>query len=136
MAISAIATWCGVRLQRVLDVLKVDVEAAEWPFLRNLVDVEPTQSDYIRQLIMEIHTPHVRPRQLNKTDLIEMIYYAERLSRLGFSVVRNRQVNWCCGTFSGLMPTSVPEKCCYEVVLVNTWFTNSSQISNGSNELV
>jgi len=103
-------------------VLKVDVEAAEWPFLRNLVDVEPTQSNYIRQLIIEIHSPHVRPRQLNKTDLTEMIYYVERLSRLGFNVERNRQVNWCCGRFSGLMPDPVPEKCCYETFYVNTRF--------------
>ena len=102
-----------------LDVLKVDVEAAEWPFLRNLVDEEPTLSDYIRQLLLEIHTPFFASRQLNKTDLIEMIYYVRRLSNLGFAVVRNRQANWCCEVFSGLMPKSVPEKCCYETFYVN-----------------
>ena len=111
-------------IQRVLDVLKVDVEAAEWPFLRNLVDVEPSQSNYIRQLLLETHTPYVNPRQLNKTDLVEMIYYTTRLSQLGFTVVRNRQVNWCCGVFSGLMPYSVHEKCCYETFYVNTRFLN------------
>ena len=106
--------------------LKVDVEAAEWPFLRNLVDVEPTQSEYIRQLIMEIHMPYVKPRQLNKNDLAEMIYYVTRLSQLGFSVVHNTHDTWCCGVFSPLMPKSVPEKCCYETVYVNTRFLTST----------
>ena len=104
-----------------LDVVKIDVEAAEWPFLRNLVDVEPTQSDYIRQLLLEIHTPNVKPRQLNRNDLVEMIYYAVRLSELGFTVVRSKQVNNCCrGGFSPVMPKSVQEKCCYETFYVNT----------------
>jgi len=113
----------------VLDVLKVDVEAAEWPFLRNLVDLEPTQSNYIRQLIVEAHTPYVKPRQLNKTDLAEMIYYAARLSRLGFTVVRHRQVNWCCGRFSPIMPSSLSEKCCYETFYVNTRFSQMTWLS-------
>ena len=116
-------------LQRVLDVLKLDVEGAEWPFLRNLVDVEPTQSDYIRQLVVEMHTPYVRPRPLDKTDLAEMIFYVTRLSRLGFTLVRNRQANWCCGTFSELMPRSVPQKCCYETFYVNTRFLNETRTS-------
>ena len=116
------SVMCGMEcaLQRVLDVLKIDAEAAEWPFLRNLVDVEPTQSNYIRQLLLEIHTPHVKPRQLDKTDLHEMIHYAARMSELGFAVVRNRQVNVCCGAFSPMMPASLPEKCCYETFYVNT----------------
>jgi len=105
-------------------VLKVDVEAAEWPFLRNLIDVEPNLFQYIRQLILEAHTPHVWPRQLNKTDLLEMIYYAKRLTQLGFTLVRNREVNYCCGRFSPLMPKPVPEKCCYEIFYVNTRFLN------------
>jgi len=108
--------------QRVLDVLKVDVEAAEWPFLRNLVDDEPNQSAYVRQLLLETHTPHFNPRELDKIDLVEMIYYAKRLSQLGFSVVQTRQVNWCCSVFAPLMPNSVPEKCCYETFYVNTRF--------------
>jgi len=107
-------------LQRVLDILKVDVEAAEWPFFRNLVEVEPDQSDFIRQLLVEIHTPHVNPRRLNKLDIMEMIYYVNKLNQLGFSVVRNRQVNWCCGVFAPVMPDSLPEKCCYETFYVNT----------------
>ena len=107
-----------------LDVVKIDVEAAEWPFLRNLVDVEPTQSDYIRQLLLEIHTPYVKPRQLNRSDLVEMIYYIVRLSDLGFTVVGNRQANYCCGGFSPIMPASVSERCCYETFYVNTRLIN------------
>ena len=100
--------------------LKLDVEAAEWPFLRNVVDVEPIHSDYIRQLLLEIHSPHSSPRRLSKTDLAEMIYYVERLSQLGFVVVGGRQSNWCCARFSPIMPVSLPEKCCYETFYVNS----------------
>ena len=107
-----------------LDVVKIDVEAAEWPFLRNLVDVEPTQSDYIRQLLLEIHTPYVKPRQLNRNDLVEMIHYIVRLSDLGFTVVGNRQANYCCDVFSPIMPASVSERCCYETFYVNTRLIN------------
>jgi len=110
----------GMLWQQVVDVVKIDVEAAEWPFLRNLVDVEPTQSDYIRQLLLEIHTPYVKPRQLNRSDLVEMIYYIVRLSELGFTVVRNRQENNCCRRFSPIMPKSVREKCCYKTFYINT----------------
>jgi len=63
-------------LQRLLDVHNVDVETAEWPLRRNLEDVEPTQTDYIRQLLLEIQKSQVNPHQITKTDLIEMIYYA------------------------------------------------------------
>ena len=99
--------------------LKLDVEGAEWPFLRDLVDVDPIQSDYIRQLLLETHTPYVNPRQLDSASLAEMIHYHTRLSRLGFGVVGSRQVNWCCGRFSPIMPATVSEKCCYESFHVN-----------------
>ena len=109
-----------------LDVLKIDVEATEWPFLRNLVEVEPEQSDHIRQLLLEIHTPFERPRRLDGIHLVEMIHYVRGLARLGFALVRNRRANWCCGAFSGLMPKSVPEKCCHETFYVNTRFLNET----------
>jgi len=105
-------------------VLKVDAESAEWPFLRSLVDVEPAQSDYIKQLLIELHTPRLRfaPQKLNKSDLLEIIHYMTRLSERGFTVYRNRQINNCCGVFSPFMPDSVTEKCCYETFYVNMRF--------------
>jgi len=106
----------------VLDVLKIDVEAAEWPFFRNLVDVDPGLSNYIKQMALEIHTPYEKPRQVDSASLIEMIYYARRLPQLNLTLVRNRQDEWCCGVFSGLMPKSVAEKCCHEIVYVNRRF--------------
>ena len=121
----AVLCLCCV-LQRVIDVLKIDVEAGEWPFLRNLVDVEPNLSDYIRQMVIEIHTPYAKPRQLKKTDVVEMIYYATRLSDIGFTIAQNRHLWWCCGVFSGMMPKSVREKCCYENVYVNTRFLDKT----------
>jgi len=41
----------------VIDVLKVDAEAAEWPFLRNVVDEDTDQLDSVRQLLVELHSP-------------------------------------------------------------------------------
>ena len=105
-----------------LDVLKIDVEAAEWPFFRNLVDEEPNLCNYIKQLVLEIHTPRRKPRKVNNADLTEMIYYADRLSKLGFSVVRNKRRWSCCGHYSAMMPKSVREKCCYETYYLNTRF--------------
>ena len=105
--------------------LKVDVEAAEWPFLRSIVDIESAQSDYITQLLMELHTPRFAPQPLSKTDLLEIIHYMTRLSERGFTVFHNRQKNFCCAKFSALMPDTVTEKCCYETFYVNMRFLQS-----------
>ena len=108
-----------------MDVLKVDVEAAEWPFLRSIVDVESAQSVYIKQLLMELHTPRFAPLPVNKADLLEIIHYVTRLPERGFTVFRNRQKNFCCAMFSVLMPDTVTEKCCYETFYVNMRFMQS-----------
>jgi len=110
----------------VLDVLKVDVDTAEWPFFRNLVETEPNQCNYIMQMILEIHTPWRKPRKLNNADLTEMIYYHDRLSQLGFNVVRCKHIWQCCTRLSGLMPKAVKEKCCYETYYLNRRFMKSS----------
>jgi hypothetical protein len=119
--LSTIRTRLGHE-KRVIDILKVDVEGAEWPFLRNVVDQETDQLDTIRQLLLETHTPRVKPHRVSHDDMVEIVYYANRLVQLGFSVVRNRQLNWCCGNFSPLMPPGVPEKCCHETFYVNKRF--------------
>lgn len=112
--------------QRLIDLLKVDVESAEWPFLRDVAVNDPSQLSDVRQLLLELHTPRFRPTPLTKSDLVEIIYYVERLlspsDGAGFIVHRNRQANGCCGRFSDLMPRGVPEKCCHEVFLLNSRF--------------
>jgi len=115
--------------QRVIDVLKVDVESAEWPFLRNVVDNESDQLDDVRQLLLEMHSPRFRPHQLSKQDVIEMAHYAKKLLTRGFAVFRQRQHNGCCGPFSAMMPPGVPERCCQESFYVNhQYFTDRERL--------
>lgn len=112
-------------MQRPIDILKVDVEAAEWPFLRDVTIKDPDQLSDVRQLFLELHTPRFKPTPMNDTDVVEIVDYINRLLTIGggrFVIHRNRQVNNCCGTFSPLMPPYVEEKCCHELFLLNTRF--------------
>jgi len=118
MVVSHLRCCRCVYCQRVIDVLKVDVEAAEWPFLRNVIDEDRHQLDTVRQLLMEIHSPRLRPRRLSREDTVEMVYYAASLKSRGFTVFRQRQHNGCCGRFSRMMPPGVAEHCCQETFYV------------------
>lgn len=102
-----------------MDVLKIDVEGAEWPALRNLVfqDIEDLKT--IKQLILELHSPLLKGNTLKKRDFIEIIYYFKELRNLGFMLFKSFQVNSCCGRFSPFMPRIVREQCCYEVSFIN-----------------
>jgi len=116
-------TWCVCLVwQRVIDVLKVDAESAEWPFLRNVLNEDSDQLDTIRQLLLEIHTPRFKPQQMTKQDAIEMVFYAKKLKAYGFSVFCRRERNFCCKRFSPMMPQGVTEKCCQEIFYVNRRF--------------
>ena len=110
--------------------LKVDVEGAEWPFLRDVTLDNPTQMSDVGQLLIELHTPKYGKTALTKCDLHEIIFYVERLldsskEGSGFTVFLNRQRNNCCGRFAPLMPPGVAEKCCHEVYLLNTRFSRT-----------
>jgi len=104
-------------------VLKIDVEAAEWPFLRNVVDEDSDQLNYVRQLLLELHSPRFKPRKLCKQDSVEMAYYATKLKNRSFAVYRRRQHNGCCGRFSPMMPHGAKENCCQESFYVNRRFS-------------
>jgi len=108
--------------QRVIDVLKVDAESAEWPFLRNILNEDSDQLDTIRQLLLELHTPRFKPHQMTKVDEIEMMFYAKKLKTVGFAVFCHREKNVCCRRFSPMMPPGVTEKCCQESFYVNQRF--------------
>jgi len=105
--------------QRPIDILKIDVESAEWPFLRDVTVRDPNQLSDVRQLLLEIHTPRFNPTRLSAPDLLEMIHYVQQLLKR-FVLYGNRQANGCCGRFSPLMPPGVHEKCCHELFLLNT----------------
>jgi Methyltransferase FkbM domain len=123
--------------QRIIDVLKIDVEGGEWPFLRDLAIDNPNQLSSIRQIIVEVHSPKVRPQVLNAADFIEMNYYFDQLlspldsqSNSGFAVFGNRHYLSCCGVFAGMMPSNIRETCCHEVSLLNVRFLNRSLANN------
>lgn len=106
---------------RIIDVLKVDVEGAEWPFLRDMTFGDLQGLSKVKQLLVELHTPRFRPEAVTAVDFGEINVYAGRLrDLLGFRLFKNVQRNYCCGRFSDLMPEGVIEKCCHEVFYFNS----------------
>ena len=108
-----------------IDILKIDAEGAEWPFLHDVMT-----SGYIRnvrQLILEIHTPRwaAKGEQMSKTDYAEIYDLISSLRELGFRNYRARFENNCCGYYAVLMPQKLlPDAyklplCCYELFFVN-----------------
>jgi hypothetical protein len=116
----------------IIDILKVDVESAEWPFLRNVLFCDTDQLTSVKQLLLEFHSPRRRPKNNSQKDLSEIVYYLRKLLATheaggqGFSVFGNRVKNWCCRVFAGLMPPGVNEKCCYESFLINTRYQSTT----------
>ena len=108
--------------QRIIDVLKVDVEGAEWPFLRNLVDNDAQTLRSVRQLLIELHTPRysIKNESMTSENFVEVLYYFTRLRKNGFQLYRNVQRNNCCGHLAAMMPPKVQEKCCHESFYINT----------------
>ena len=108
--------------------LKIDVESAEWPFLRDLLFSDDGSTlRRIRQIIMEVHTPAsssfftaLKRKPPKKEDFIEIIYYFIALKSRGFKLYRGAHEMFCCGGFPPFLPDGVPERCCYEVNLFNT----------------
>lgn len=105
--------------------LKLDVEGAEWPFLRDVLlrdneHLSPLQ--VVRQLLVEFHSPRYARRhtQLGAADLVQMIFYVRRLQRLGFTLYAAHTNNNCCGMFVPMMPRGVHEVCCAEAFFLNT----------------
>ena len=111
--------------------LKLDVEAAEWPFLRNILNEDRDQLDTVRQIMMEVHSPRSKRQRVTKEDIIEMVFYVKRLKDLGFMVYHNRQYHNGCHRLSGYMPPEVRERCCQETYYVNGAYAESeTRIAN------
>jgi len=112
----------------VIDVLKLDVEVAEWPFLRDAVLRDNgTQLSSVRQLLVELHSPRYAGLEaLTAVDLAEMMFYVRRLNELGFLLYRSRTTNYCCGRFAAMMPPGVAERCCIEAFFINTRLSDPS----------
>jgi len=116
--------------QRVIDVLKVDVEGAEWPFLRNVLTEDKDELNSVRQLLLEMHTPRYKHHHLTMEDSVEMVFYAKKLKSHNFTLFHHRQSNYCCRRFSRMMPFGfgIPETCCQESFFVNLSPTGSRPI--------
>jgi len=102
-----------------IDVLKVDVDIAEWPFLRNVVNEDVHQLDTVRQMAMEIHSPRIAPQRLSKADVMEMVYYASALQARGLSVFRSVLDHTCCGVIQPMTPPGVKKRCCLETCFLH-----------------
>ena len=100
--------------QRMIDVVKVDIEGAEWPFLHQFIQSEwPKQ---IKQLAGEYHSPTYKSSPLNVCNYIAMYNDLRRLQEEhGYQVFRTKHNNGCCGRFSVI----ADELCCYELFTVN-----------------
>ena len=107
--------------QRIIDVLKIDAEGAEWPFLRDVIYSDPYGLSNVRQLYFELHTPRfIGEKNMTATDFAEINDYVRRLrDDLDFKLFHNAHDENCCGGFNSLMPPGVPEKCCHEVSFFN-----------------
>lgn len=109
-----------VGLQRVIDVLKIDAEGAEWSFLRSVVVDDVDELLTVKQLIFEMHTPTGGSKAMASHDYAEIIQYLLELRRVGFLVYINSQNNNCCANFTPLFPPGLAEKCCHETSYVNS----------------
>lgn len=109
-------------LQRVIDVLKVDVEGGEWPFLRDVLYEDRDQLTTVKHLLMELHSPRYKLETLTKRDYLELITYMTDLRSLDFQIFKNYHDGNCCEVFASMMPPEIPERCCQEVGMINSRF--------------
>lgn len=109
--------------QRTLDYVKIDVEGAEFPALKHIIS--SGLHSRIRQLAVEVHTPHrrIHMESMSVKDYSEIFQLFEDLERLGFTKFAYTSTNWCCMGFADLTPGVVLQKtrtlCCYEVFYIN-----------------
>ena len=112
--------------------MKIDVEASEWPFLRDVISDGDSLSN-VKQLIIETHTPRYikERRQMSLADYAQVYYSLQSLKyKLGFKNFLYHDRNNCCGRYTVLTPKSVAGKtlCCYEIFYVNSKYLNETNI--------
>jgi len=99
--------------------------------VRFLYDVALRENDkqlsMVRHLLIELHTPHFKENYDNPraADVAQMIVYIRQRRRLGFTLFRSVTTNCGCQTFAAMMQSPVLERCCVEVLFVNTCFLDS-----------
>lgn len=111
-------------LQKVIDVMKIDIEGAEWPFLHQFVNT--TWPHQFKQLIFEIHTPTFKKTEMTVADYIAVhLDLAELQKHHGYRLYKIVHNNNCCGRFATLTPRGMiggKTLCCYELYFINPEF--------------
>ena len=116
-------SWRHVHLvcfkQRVIDVLKLDIESNEWSCIKTMVREGVMTS--VRQLVFEMHTPEVFMvgRQSSREDYADMYATLHLLEEHGFRRfhIHYNHMGQFISTRSGKHRT-----CCYEISYININF--------------
>ena len=114
-------------LQKVIDVVKIDIEGAEWPALKQILTTDIMK--YVKQLIFEIHTPVFQGSTMTVEDYASIYNDLTELRDVwGFRLYKELHNNGCCGRFATLTPENMiihkRELCCYELYFVNINYHN------------
>ena len=102
--------------------LKIDVENAEWPFLRQFLHTAwPGQ---IKQMAVEVHTPRMKRDEMT-VDMYAAIFHDLTMlqQKHGYRMYKTRHDNKCCARFTEITPAKMIGPwalCCYELYYVNT----------------
>ena len=115
-------------IQKIIDVLKVDVEGAEWPCFVDWLKTGILKN--VKQIAIEVHTPKLRAAYeiMSIEDYLRTAWILEELQRQGFRKYLvdysggccKRFSNWtrCCGRFSNWSRISGHIICCYEIFFI------------------
>ena len=103
-----------------IDVLKADVEGAEWPFIVDLIESGAFRQ--VKQLLLEPHTPRLATEHgMTLIDYAEAYDDFSALHRVGFRRFLFHHTNMCCEIFNTLVSSEFAgdRLCCYEQFFVN-----------------
>jgi len=106
-------------VQAVIDVLKIDIDYAEWSCLRRMLTDHSLQ--HVKQLIVEIHTSELSMvgRPTSREEFIDMYRTLAALERIGF---RRYHYHYNPSGIYTSIRTGKTRTCCYELYYVNINF--------------
>lgn len=110
-------------LQKTIDYLKIDIEASEFPAIRDILNSGVYKQ--VKQVAIEVHTPRIkrRKREMDILDYAEIYQLFKDWEVAGFKQW-DTQYNNCCFYFSALVSEKIAGKklCCYENYYINKDF--------------
>ncbi len=113
-------------MQKLIDVVKMDIEGYEYPSLREMLDSGTFRQ--VKQMPLEIHTPRRsrNGRDMSSLDYAEIFQVLEDFEKAGFRKFGHKADNDCCRSFFPLTGAAVSGNntlCCYETFYINTNFS-------------